>query len=376
MPSAPSLPRCAAALLALALTLVLTARAVRAQAFVVSGEQVEGRLLHFQPTAVPLPHMHAGPFTHEALIRALGSEQGFAMRPLPLGSKGLRLVANGPMSPAGEAYEHVLDSKGFSSRPGDRVTITRITFHPDQIVFETNGGPDLPHKYLRHLQVGAGGGMMPMVQDHGEQADGSRITLVFPGGVPNITGDEAKALLAPLIGFGEKSPIEAYTATMPAFLKKAVLAHHVLVGMNRDMVLHTVGPPEQKSREATPDGSPFEVWIYGTPPEQSQFIRFENNRVVRVEDAAVGKPPVLRAANEMGDYWETQAGLNENERLIKLGDQSEADREAQNAPPAPPPSLRKPGEALPADRDTKQPTMRPVQFPTDSPASAPTSAPQ
>ena len=375
MPFTPSLPRIAAALLAL----VLTPCALRAQAFVVSGEQVEGRFLQFQPTDVPLPHMHAGPFTHDALIRALGSEQGFAMRPLPLGSQGLQLVANGALSPAGEKYVHVLDSKGFSSRPGDRVIITKITFHPDRIVFETNGGPDLPHKYLRHMQVGAGIGMMPLAQDHGEQAEGSRITLVFPGGVPNVTGDEVKALIAPLIGFGEKSPTEAYVATLPPFLKEAILAHHVLVGMNREMVLHAVGPPVNKSRETTIDGIPFEVWIYGTPPESSEFLHFERNRVVQVEDAAVGKSPVLRAANEMGDYWQTQEGLAENERLIKLGDQSEADRVAQNAPPSAPPSLRKAGRKLSLlTANTKQPSMRPVQFPTQTPAPAPapTSAPQ
>ena len=346
---------------------------VRAQVFVVSTEQIEGRFLQFQPTHVELPRMHAGPFTQAALERTLASEQGYAMRPLPLASKGLQLVANGPLTPAGSDYVEELNSKGISARPGDRVTVTKITFKGDKLILELNGGPDLPHKYLRHLQVGAGGGFVPLAQDNGEQAAGSRLTLLFPGGVPNVTGDEVKALIAPLVGFGEKSPTEAYVETLPPLLKKAILDHRVLVGMDGDMVLHAVGAPGQKVRERDA-GTPFEEWIYGVPPQKTQFVRLQHDRVTRVEDAAVDTSPVVRTANEVGDYWQTQQGLEhgqeQGERLVKLGDQTQADRVAQNAAPAPPPSLRKPGETLPADKDTNQPTMKPVQLPP-APAHAP-----
>ncbi len=332
-----------------------------AQVFTVSTEQIEGRFLQFQPTHVDLPKMHAGPFTWDNLQRTLASEQGYAMRPLPLASRGLDLTANGPLTPSGSDYVTELNSKGISSRPGDRVTITKITFRKDRLILEINGGPDLPHKYMRHIQLGAGGGFIPLAADNGEQPTGSRLTLFFPGGVPNVTGDEVKALIAPVIGFGEKSPLEAYVETLPPFLKKAILEKHVLVGMDSDMVLHALGAPAQKMRE-TAEGRPFTEWIYGVPPEKTQFVRLQHDRVTRVEEAAVGTSPIVRSANEVGDYWETQ-GSGSNERIRNLGDRSEADRIAQNAPTQAPPSLRKPGETLPSDKDTKQPQMGPVQFP-------------
>lgn len=339
--------------------------AVHAQVFTVSTEQIEGRFLQFQPTHVILPTMHAGPFTYDSLQRTLASEQGYAMRPLPLASKGLVLVANGALSPTGSDYVTELNSKGISARPGDRVIVTKIIFNKDRLILEFNGGPDLPHKYLRHLQVGAGGGFVPVARDNGEQATGSRLTLIFAGGVPNVTGDEVKALIAPVVGFGEKSPLEAYVETLPPFLKKAILDHRVLVGMDRDMVLHALGSPVQKVRERD-ESRPFEEWIYGTPPEKTQFVRLQGNRVTRVEEAAVGTSPVVRSANEVGNYWETRTDDGANVRLVQLGDRSEADRLAQNAPTSAPPTLRKPGETLPADKNTQQPSMGPVQFPPSS----------
>ncbi|RRA49507.1 hypothetical protein [Acidipila sp. EB88] len=83
---------------------------------------------------------------------------------------------------------------------------------------------------------------------------------------------------------------------------------------------------------------------------------------------------MIRASNEVGDFWHTQGGMEtasaRNERVIKLGDQTEEDRAAQNAAPAPP-TLRKPGESLPADKSSQQPSMQPVQFPTQKPNTTP-----
>ena len=360
-----STPRLLAALLTLGSLPAL------AQVFTVSTEQVDGRFLKFEPTSVQLPSMHAGPFTLENLERSLGSEHGYAMRPLPLASRGLTLVANGRLTPAGTDYVTELNSKGISSHAGERVTITRMTFHRDRIVFELNGGPDVPHKYLRHISVGGGVAMMPLAADHGEQATGSRLTLLFPDGVPNVTGDEVKALLAPVVGFGEKSPAESYASTLPPLLSNAVREHRVLVGMNEDMVLHTLGSPVHRVREMNGDVL-FEEWIYGVPPQRSEFIRFQGDRVTRVEEASVGASPIVRTANEVGDYWETAEAQQSHERLIKLGDRTQADRDAQNAPQAPP-TLRKAGEALPSDKNTNQPSMKPVQFPTGSQSSTPAS---
>ncbi len=337
------------------------AQTVRAQVFTVTTEQVEGRFLKFEPTHVDLPKMHAGPFTVEALERSLEAEHGYAMRPLPLASKGLELVANGPLSPAGSDYVAELNSKGISSRPGDKVLVTKIQVKKDRLMLEFNGGPDLPHRFLRHVELGGGAGTMPVVRDKGEQATGSRLTLVFPGGVPNVTGDEVKALIAPVVGFGEKSPEQSYAETLSPLLRQAVLDHKVLVGMDTEMVLHALGTPAQRVRERD-DGRLFTEWIYGVPPEKTQFVRLQHDRVTRVEVAEVGKTPVVRTANEVGDYWQTSAGMAANEREIKLGDRTEQAIAQENAPAAPP-TLRKRGEVLPQDKNSNQPSMQPVQFP-------------
>jgi hypothetical protein len=344
---------------------VLSALACHAQVFTVDSEHIEGRFLKFEPTHVELPKMHAGPFTQEALLRSLTAESGYAMRPLPLSSKGLDVVANGPLSPSGPAYVEELHAKGIAAHPGDRVTITKITIKNDKLILELNGGPDKPHKFLSHMQVGTGDVMMPLARDDGSLATGSRLTLIFPGGVPNVTGDEVKELIAPVVGFSQKSPLEAYVETLPPLLKNAILAHKVLVGMDKDMVLHALGSPVQKVRERD-QSTLFEEWIYGTPPEKSQFVRFQQGRVVRLEIAAVGSEPVVRKENEVGDYWSTEEGVESTQHPILLGDTSAAAQASQAAAPAAVPSLRRPGEVLPAGTTrsgTPSGDAGPVQFP-------------
>ncbi len=351
----------------LAVTLLgvsFAAQQARAQVFVVTNEQFEGRFIAFTPTEVTLPTRPAKEHTRLELERSLESEQGFAMRPLPLASRGLTLQANGAMSPVGSDYVNELNQKGIAARPGDRVMVTAIRFKPDRLILEFNGGPDRKHKYLRHVEIGAGGMGMPLARDDGSEPVGTRVTLIFPGGVPDVTGEQVKALIDPIVGFKVKSPLEAYSQTLPPLLRKAVLEHHVLVGMSSEMVLHTVGQPLQKMREH--EGQmPFEEWVYGTPPEHVQFVRFNGGRVIRIADADVGMAPHVRSANEVGDYWSTQAP-NRNERVIKEGDQTATDRAEQNANPAPP-TLRRPGETLPAEK-TGGAGQGPVQFPPKAPS--------
>jgi hypothetical protein len=186
--------------------------------------------------------------------------------------------------------------------------------------------------------------------------------LIFPHAVPDVTGLQVEALVKPIVDFSVKSPQQAYTDTLPPALRKTILEHHVLVGMNEQMVVSALGSPKNKVREN--DGqTPFEEWIYGDPPQPVQFVRFNGNRVIRVEIAKVGESPVIRTQNEMGDYWSTAPA--DNTRIVKLGDQNPADTQAQNAPHAPP-TLRNPGEKLPGDDDKDKPVMKPVQFPKDT----------
>lgn len=301
----------------------------------------------------------------EDLLRFLQSEQGFAMRPLPIST--ITLKANGPMQPSGSDYVSVIRDKGLAVKAGDRVVLTDLKIEKDRILLDFNGGPEHKHKWLRHISIGMDPNMTtPIVADEQQAPSGTRITLVFPNAVPDMTGLQVEALVKPIVDFNLKTPVQAYTDTLPPALRKSILDHHVLVGMNRDMVIAALGQPKNKVRER--EGQmPFEEWIYGDPPEPVQFVRINGNRVIRVEIAKVGEPPVIRTENEMGDYWDKQP--NQNIRIVKLGDQAPAKPGAETTPKAPP-SLRTPGEKLPADTQAATPQMGPVQFPKDNPQTA------
>jgi hypothetical protein len=325
---------------------------------------VDRRYQQITPTKVPLTKSELDPKTRLELLRAMQSEQGFAMRPIPRGHKGLALEANGKLEPAGEAYVAMVTSAGLTAKPGDRVVITDVKFDRSKIVFDLNGGPDAKHRFLRHVQLGTGPVMNPVVQQGNDQDPvGGRLTLTFQNHVPELTGTDVKALLAPLISFDVKTPIQAYTDTLPPKLKDAILSHHVLVGMSTDMLLFAKGAPENKSREM--DGQmPFEEWIYGKPPSEVDFVRINGNRVIRVEVAKMGESPVVFTKDEVEGLMRTDGtplDPQTTQRVAKAGDvERDPDKEAPSAPP----SLRNPGEKLPADDDkNRDGPMRPVQFP-------------
>src|ERR1019366_8747624 len=167
-------------------------------------------------------------------------------------------------------------------------------------VFDLNGGPYLKHRFLRHIELNDN----PMVADDGAQVTGCRITLLFEGGLPDVSAPEVKALLDPIIDFGVKSSAEAFADSLPPFLKDAVAQHDVLVGMHRKMVLAAMGAPESKLRELE-EGSTdrhYEEWIYGQAPQTVRFVRLEGDRVTEVRVAALGQPIAIHDQNERRGY--------------------------------------------------------------------------
>jgi len=332
---------------------------------------VDRRYQQIVPTHVPLTKSELDAKTRLELIRLLDAEQGFAMRPLPRGHKGLTLQANGKLEPFGEAYLDMATAEGLAAKPGDRVVLTDVKIEHSHIVFELNGGPDLKHRILRHVEIGVGPEMNPAVQGTGDEALGARLTLSFENHLPELTGAEVKALLAPLISFDVKTPIQAFTDTLPTKLKEAILNHHVLVGMSTDMVIFAKGQPDGKSREL--EGQmPFEEWIYGKPPQDVQFVRINGNRVIRLEVAKVGETPVIFTRDEVTGLMRTDGTAldpagDPNTRITKEGD---VERNPDTQAPAAPPSLRQPGEKLPADKPQTG-VMKPVQFPKPKPEAQP-----
>jgi hypothetical protein len=331
----------------LAASSALTPVLAHSQVFVVGEKSAMADVsTDFHPTRVELPSTPISERGRRDLIRNLEAEQGFAHRPLPLGDS-LVLMANGNLRPGGDAYKQLLYKKGESAAPGDRVAITTVTVKPDRIILDINGGPYLKHRFLRHIELNDN----PVVADDGAQVTGCRVTLLFEGGLPDVSAPEVKALLDPLIDFGVKTSGEAYADTLPPFLKDAIAQHDVLVGMNRKMVLAAMGAPESKLRELEEGSNDrhYEEWIYGQAPQTVRFVRLEGDRVTQVRVAALGQPIAIHDQNEMRGYLD--GGDPSMRREIAMGDSKPADGESGAAPP---PTILKPGEHAPGSSNQVQ----------------------
>ena len=315
----------------------------------------------FHPTHVSLPEQPLDERGRLDLIRNLEAEQGFAHRELPLGA-GITLLANGNLTPHDEEYRRMLYEKGQSAAPGDRVEVSKLEFKPDRIVIDFNGGPYAKHRFLSHISINN----MQLAQQ-GPIATGCRVILVFEGGVPEVTAAEVKALLDPVVDFKAKSSAEAYADSLPPKVREAIEAHEILVGMTRQMVLASVGQPKTKHREHMKEGDDdsayYEEWIYGDPPQDTRFVRFQHDRVVRLEVAALGKPVQIFERNEVN----TDGTPTLTARTIVNGDQHPAAGEDSTASKAP--TLRLPGES---DDGVVTPGMGKVVVPRSTVPATPT----
>ncbi|MGI4852770.1 MAG: hypothetical protein ACRYF4_01835 [Janthinobacterium lividum] len=317
--------------------------------FVVGADTAFGDpLLGFTPTRVEYTHAPMDPVGRRELVRALLMEQGFAHRTLPLGAPGLVMHANGRLTVDSETLKHRMYKDGACAAAGDRVMITDISVLADRILVDVNGGPYLPHRFLRHLSVNgiqlAGDGQV------GEQPTGTRITLLFEGQTPRVSGPELEALLEPLLDFGLKNAEQAYADTLPSPIKKAIDEHEVMVGMSRRMVLASLGQPESKLRERATEGTTgevFEEWIYGHSPQSIRFVRFRGDRVVLTKLAALGKPIEVRDQDELAGYRDP-ALTHE----VALGDRKAG--AATEDQPQKAPSLKAPIDTKPAQPAASQ----------------------
>ena len=305
-------------------------------------------LLGFKPTRVEYTQEPMDTAGRRELFRMLLMEQGFAHRSLPLGAPGLILHANGKLTVENQELKQRMFKDGMTAAAGDRILVTDVVVLADRINIDINGGPYLPHRFLRHININgiqlAGDGQV------GERPTGTRITLLFEGRTPRVSAAEVKALLEPLLDFGLKSGEQAYADTLPDPIRNAISEHEVLVGMNRRMVLASLGPPESKLRERATesnDGEVFEEWVYGKTPQTIRFVRFHADRVVLLKTAALGKPIDVRDKDELAGYRDP-ALLRE----VPLGGDGKATASDEDAAPRKAPSLRLPDER-PADAQKK-----------------------
>jgi hypothetical protein len=216
--------------------------------------------------------------THIQLIRGLLREVAVSKVPFPRGKKGVRVDAQGKLDKADADSQ--LSANGLAIKPGMPVEISKITFKSNEIVFELNGGGKKRTKWYQRIEIGVGGAATPIAQQPPVLAYGSWVTLVFPGRVPNLSVDQAKQALGNVLDFSRHSPTVLYAAEVPPKIKEAIKNHQVIVGMDRDAVLSSKGPPDRRVREVR-DGVEQEDWIYGLPPHVL-FVTFDGDSVVNV----------------------------------------------------------------------------------------------
>ena len=299
------------------------------------------------PTAPPMSKQ-----TREDLLRAFTAELVYVRASFPMGKKGL-MVKNGEITPRPEELQSLIAMWGPAVKPGDQARITEIQIKGDHIHFEINGGPVKKVKWYQRIQVSGAGGAAPIApSDSNANPRGSYVDLMFDRYVPELTPQQLKDQLRPVFDFDSKSPLDAYLETVPPKVKEAIKAHHVLVGMNRDMVIFAKGRAPKKEREKDGDVE-YEEWIYGDPPQDVDFVRFVGDEVVRVETMKVGGEKVVRTEKEV---------ILESQPSVAKG------QPAERPPNAP--SLRRPGEEMPG-----APTTVPVGQPMPPPPPPDTGAP-
>ncbi|MDQ2710674.1 MAG: DUF2845 domain-containing protein [Acidobacteriota bacterium] len=184
------------------------------------------------------------------------------------------------------AWTKALDEQGPAARLGDQVQITRVEIQSNKILLEINGGSRSGHWY-DHVQVGMGGTTSPINNGNGQggAGNGSHLALVFPETVPSLKAADIRQILSPIFDFEKHSASEQYVEKLPEPIQKAIKAQKAIEGMDHDQVLLAMGKPRSKSRETNADGDALEDWIYGEPPGKVTFVRFNEGKVVKVEDS-------------------------------------------------------------------------------------------
>src|SRR5215469_4461247 len=192
------------------------------------------------------------PQTRMLVIRSLQSERVFARIMFPQGDKGIK-IKNGLVSPTDMVVAQQVAEYGAAAKPGDRCVITDVQVKEKEIIVDINGGPKKHQKWYQHIQIanpsGASaplpGGPSPQSLD----AHGSMVTLEFDKYVPEMTGDQVRALLSPVFDFKALTQAEAYEKTLPPKVQQAIKDHKILVGMDKEMVMYSKGRPPKKIRD-------------------------------------------------------------------------------------------------------------------------------
>lgn len=284
--------------------------------------------------------------TRQEIVHAFDEELVYIRTNFPMGRTGLKLK-DGAVTPSGKELQQLMALWGPAAKPGDRARISNVFIKDDHIRFEINGGPVKKQKWYQHIEISGSASGTITPADPSANARGSFVDLYFDKYIPEMTGPELKQLLRPVFDFDAKSALEAYLETVSPQVKAAITSHHVLVGMNREMVIYAKGRAPRKVRE-TANEVEYEEWIYGTPPQDVDFVRLVGDEVVRVETMKVDGEKIVRVEKE-----------------VDLGEATVAKKQAER--PVNAPTLRRPGEEMPEsspENPSSTPPMAPVPPPS------------
>ena len=225
------------------------------------------------------------PGSRMAIIRGLMAEYATVKVSLPRGDKGLMVDTQGAVDEAALLRE--ITQNGTAIPPNVLVQITAIEFKGKEIVFEINGGGKKKTKWYERIEVGMGYGTYPVAQGSGKTPTGSSVILKFSQRLPDLTVDDLKNFLGPVLDFNPVSLIQTFSRPIPPEFLEAIEAKQAAIGMDRQMVQMAMGHPQHKVRE-TKDGVEQEDWIYGTPPQKVIFVTFEGEEVVDIKEYRSG----------------------------------------------------------------------------------------
>jgi hypothetical protein len=280
--------------------------------------------------------------TREEIVHAFNDELVYIRANFPMGKTGLKLK-NGAVTPSGPELQRLMALWGPAAKPGDRARISDVIIKEDHIRFEINGGPVKKQKWYQRIQVSGASSVPISPSDSSANARGSFVELYFDKYVPEMSGPELKQLLRPVFDFDAKSALDAYLETVSPKAKEAIQNHQVLVGMNHEMVIYAKGRPPKKVRERA-DEIEYEEWIFGTPPQDVDFVRFAGDEVVRVETMKVDGQKVVRVEKE-----------------VDLGVPTVAKKQEER--PGNAPTLRRPGEEMPESNPANPSSTPPMGAP-------------
>ncbi|HZL56816.1 MAG TPA: hypothetical protein VFC21_07035, partial [Bryobacteraceae bacterium] len=171
---------------------------------------------------------------------------------------------------------------GPAAREGDQIKITHVGFEGDKLLLEINGGLKSGEHWYNHIEAGMGGMTRPVGNGDYTPTMGTNIEVDFHKPLENLTADQIKKVLAPLMDFDKHSVTKVYSETLSPEVQKAITEKRALEGMSRDEVLMAMGHPLHKEREAK-DGIDFEDWIFGEAPGKITFVTFSGAKVVKVK---------------------------------------------------------------------------------------------